>query len=304
MLSSLSENTYKQYDCAIRKWIHYCNLHKYDYTAVSVPIVIHFLTEIFDSGARYGTINSYKSALSLLFGNNTLNDDRVKRFMKGVFRLRPTRPRYDFTWNPSAVLDFLAQKWPNEDLSLETLSKKTLTLLALVTAHRMQTFNLIKLNNITVTDTEILIKIPDLIKTSNPNLLQPLLKLPFFHERPEICPGRCLQEYLNKTQNLRPNTCNSLFISYRKPHNKISTQRMSHWISDILVKSGIDTTVFKAHSTRHASTSTANRLGVSIDLIRKTAGWSNTSLTFARYYNKDVADHNNSHFARTILSSS
>lgn len=301
MLSSLSENTYNQYNCAIKKWIDYCNSHNYDYTAVSVPIIIHFLTEIFDSGAKYGTVNSYKSALALLLGSN-LDDDRIKRFMKGVFRLRPTKPKYDFTWEPHTVLDYLSQKWPNEDLNLETLTKKTLTLLALVTAHRMQTFALIKLENISINNREITIKIPDIIKTSNPNSFQPLLKLPFYDERPEICPSRCLKEYLNKTCSLRKDTCNFLFISYKKPHNKISCQRMSHWVKDVLVNSGIDTSIFTAHSTRHASTSSASRLGVGLDIIRKTAGWSHSSLTFARYYNKNVISQDSNQYARAILS--
>lgn len=29
-----------------------------------------------------------------------LDDDRVKCFMKGVFKLRPTKPKYSVTWDP------------------------------------------------------------------------------------------------------------------------------------------------------------------------------------------------------------
>lgn len=260
---------------------------------------MHFLTEIFDKGAKYGTINSYKSALSLLLDN--LDDDRVKRFMKGVFKLRPTNPKYNLTWDPSTVLDHLAQKWPNTELNLETLSKKTVTLLALVTAHRVQTFALVKLNNTKVqSPKDIVIKISESIKTSKPNSIQPVLRLPYFDSRPEICPARCLETYINKTQTLRKN--DSLFISYKKPHSKVSSQTLSKWIKDTLHSSGVDTSIFSAHSTRHAATSTANRLGVNIDLIRKTAGWTDSSSVFAKFYNRAVITDPNC-FATAVLSS-
>lgn len=145
MIASLAENTYRQYDCCIRAWIDYCSLKKYDYFDCSVITIIDFLTLTFEKGAKYGTINSYKSALGLILGP-VVNDERIKRFMRGVFRLRPTAPKYSLTWNPNIVLSYLADKWPNESLDLQNLSMKTATLLALVTAHRVQTLSLIKLD--------------------------------------------------------------------------------------------------------------------------------------------------------------
>lgn len=301
MLASLSDNTLKQYDVCIKAWGQYCKDNSHDHFKSSVPIILDFLSHVFHRGAKYGTLNTYKSALSVLLGSNIVNDDRIKRFMKGVYRLRPSLPRYDITWDTSTVLEYLALKWPHENLNLETLSKKTVTLLGLVTAHRVQTFSLIMINNITVRDkNEIIIKIPDFIKTSRPHSFQPILKLPYFSQRPQICPATCLESYINKTRALRSDNNNHLFISFRKPHAKISSQRLSHWIKDTLQSSGIDTSIFSAHSTRHASTSRANRVGVNLDVIRKTAGWSQNSYVFARFYNKEIV-HDTHQFARSIL---
>ncbi|KAH9635903.1 hypothetical protein HF086_002463 [Spodoptera exigua] len=58
-----------------------------------------------------------------------------------------------------------------------------------------------------------------------------------------------------------------------------------------LNEAGIDTSVFTAHSTRHASTSAASRAGLGIDLIRRTAGWSGTSSTFAKFYNRPITEN-------------
>ncbi|KAI8441190.1 hypothetical protein MSG28_009421 [Choristoneura fumiferana] len=91
------------------------------------------------------------------------------------------------------------------------------------------------------------------------------------HNKPEICPGQALLAYMDKTKAIR-NNCDQLLIAFKKPHKQITSQTISRWIKLTLNKSGIDTSIFTAHSTRHASTSAANRLGVNIDTIRKTAG--------------------------------
>lgn len=65
-------------------------------------------------------------------------------------------------------------------------------------------------------------------------------------------------------------------------------------------QSGIDINTFSAYSTRHAATFAAKRQGVSIDLIRKTAGWSKESETFARFYNRCVISEN-TQFAEAVL---
>ncbi|XP_072948702.1 uncharacterized protein [Epargyreus clarus] len=301
MLASLSENSIKQYDTCLRKWFLFCSKNHINFYQASIPNVIYFLTDLFYSGAQYGTLNSCRSALSLILGHRLGEDDRIKRFFKGLFRLRPPLPKYDMTWDTSLVIETLASWTPNQNLSIEKISYKLVTLLALVTAHRVQTFSLINIRNINISCSEITIKIPDLIKTSLVNSVQPTLVLPYFRDRPDICPARLLSDYLDITKSLR-NNHTYLFISTRKPHNKVSPQTLSRWIKHTLKTCGVDVTKFSAHSTRHASTSRAHRQGINLDLIRKTAGWSGTSTTFAKFYNRAItADCHNHSFARSIL---
>ena len=63
---------------------------------------------------------------------------------------------------------------------------------------------------------------------------------------------------------------------------------------------GIDTTVFKPHSTRGASTSAAKALNVPVQVIMNTAGWRSDS-TFAKFYDRPVLTANN---CRTVGSNS
>ncbi|XP_033222710.1 uncharacterized protein LOC117176563 [Belonocnema kinseyi] len=255
------------------------------------------LTSEFDKGLSHSSINATRSAISLIVDSEIAKDPRVKRFFKGVSSLRPSRPRYESTWDPKIVLDYFLEIPPNEELRLKELSKKLVTLLALITGLRMQTFSLIKIVNIRNRGTTIEIKIPDHIKTSNKNRTQPLLVLPFYSEE-NICAASALQSYLVKTRSLR--NVQELFISFQKPHEAVSSQTLSRWVKKILTESRIDTDIYSAHSTRHASTSAAKRCGVDLELIIKTAGWTDRSQTFARSYDREIVK-DNQQFARSFL---
>ena len=54
------------------------------------------------------------------------------------------------------------------------------------------------------------------------------------------------------TQDIR-----DLIISYGKPHKPVSSETISRWIKDELSKAGVNTSVFKVHSCRSASSSKA-----------------------------------------------
>lgn len=40
--------------------------------------------------------------------------------------MKPCFPRYNSIWDPNLVLEFLSKMYPNEDITLENLSKKTM----------------------------------------------------------------------------------------------------------------------------------------------------------------------------------
>lgn len=149
---------------------------------------------------------------------------------------------------------------------------KTIVLLALRTAHRVQTFSLISLDNIITTPNGIIIRIPNIIKSSRPGNYQPLLDLPFFRTKPELCMASSLLEYIKITKEIRGDE-KKLFIGIRTPHKAVSSQTLSKWKKSVLVSCGIHKT-YSAHSTRHASTSKASDVGLNIDVIKRTAGWS------------------------------
>lgn len=299
-LSSISSSTIKQYDVGLKLWWQFCRNKNIQVFETSTPLVLEFLTFHFNQGASYGSLNCYRSAIAQIAGPEISNDPRLKRFFKGVYSLRPNQPRYEMTWDPGIVLKYI-RSLPVDDLDLKTLTQKTAVLIALATGHRVQTLSSIEIGNITANDDSVTIRIPKRIKTSGPRQPQPFFILPFFREDQKICVASAILAYLDKTKELRNDTLKYFFITIKKPHRTASTSSISRWIKDILNKSGIDTSIFKAHSTRHAATSTAARLGVSFDVIRRSAGWTERSKTFAKFYQRPLC--NNDNFAISVLSS-
>lgn len=262
--------------------------------------IISFLSHIFQNKkVSFGTFNTYRSALALITGDTIGNSQNIKRFLKGIFKLRPPARRYRFTWDPQVVLSILEEKYPNETLSLLELSKKTVTLLALVTGQRLQTLTRLRVENIIIMTDGIQILVPDHIKTSRANSEQPCLQLPYFTEKPSICPARTLSAYIEKTRIIRKEVQEFLFLSTKKPFNTATTSTLSRWIKTTLREAGIDTLIFTGYSARHASTSAAWRNGITLETIRRTAGWSEKSQVFAQFYNCPIKDKHE--FAKTIL---
>lgn len=163
----------------------------------------------------------------------------------------------------------------------------------------MQTLSLIKINNIERYQDFLEIKITDTIKTSGLNRKQPLLIIPRYKEDKTICPMSTLESYLQRTGDIR-NSVERLFISLKRPYKAIRSQTLSRWIKTTLQASGVDMQKFSPYSTRHAATSAAKRGGVNLDSIRKAAGWTEESKTFAKFYDLQLIPDKTA-FAKAIL---
>lgn len=264
----------------------------------SIENVLEFLALELESTNTYSTLNSTRSAISLVVNSAIGDNELVKRFCKGVSCTKPPRPRYDHIWDPAPVISKLKMLFPYDNLTIEEITKKLVVLLALGSGQRCQTLASIKISQISFNDRQLLIRVPDRIKTSAPGRSQPLIVFPRFVECESLCIATLVEMYLRKTEDLRTESCDSLFISYRKPFNAVCVQTISRWIRSVLKSCGIDEN-FTAHSTRHAATSCAARKGVPVEAIKRAAGWTGESQVFARFYNRPIV--NTEAFSNAIL---
>nr|CAH7748227.1 unnamed protein product [Callosobruchus chinensis] len=99
----------------------------------------------------------------------------------------------------------------------ETPIRGLAMLMALTSAHRLQSFSLIKIQNILVKSKPVEIRIPDKMKTSGKSKSQPILHFPFFIEKPQLCVSSTICHYLEVTKTLRSSE-NTLILTIKKPH--------------------------------------------------------------------------------------
>lgn len=125
-----------------------------------------------------------------------------------------------------------------------------------------------------------------MLKQSRAGNYKFVINLKYYKENYLICPCLTLKQYLKNTEKIRGET-KQLFISFQKPYLPVSTSTISRWIKTVMREAGIDVSVFKAHSTRAASSSSARDNDMNVDGIMEIAGWSNSKI-FRNYYDKVV----------------
>ena len=147
IMSSWRDSTKEKYNIYLKKWIEYCSQNSINPFNATTYDGLSFLTYMFQSGNGYSSINSAKSALSALlpvsdgvsFGRQHL----VSKFCRGVFQLRPSLPRYAFTWDVKQLFDCYRSLGENSSLKLRALTLKLGTILALLMSQRAQRYILL-----------------------------------------------------------------------------------------------------------------------------------------------------------------
>ena len=227
----------------------------------------------------------------LIFPKKFGDFPEVKLFMKGIFNLRPVKPRYTQVWDPEVVLNFLKGWSPATSLSLKRLSMKVSMLILLVTGRRGQILPALNVDHMIVKRDRFIFTLPATsAKEGRQNyVVEPIVLKKFVPDR-RVCVYRYLTVYLERTLNLR-GAIRHVFITSKKPHKVVSRDTVSRWVKSVLRSSGIDITVFSAGSTRSASSSKALRQGAPIEDILKGGGWSRAS-TFSKWYKKDITREN------------
>ncbi|KYN06881.1 hypothetical protein ALC62_02116 [Cyphomyrmex costatus] len=94
----------------------------------------------------------------------------------------------------------------------------------------------------------------------------------------------------------------SFCMKFRVPYKAVSAQTLGWWVKTKIQTAGVDTNIFSAHSTRHASTYLTANKDISLEEIRRTAGRSKSSETFACFYNRPILS--DSSFQDAILDKS
>lgn len=283
--------TRSAYNSAWKRWSSWCTEQSLDPFSAPVASVVDFLADLENGGMSYSAINGYRSAISALHngisgvpvGQHLL----VKQVMSGIWNNNPSKPKYEGTWDVDIVLRYIHSLGNNEMLSDKMLTHKLATLLPLSTAARASELSALTLEHFADNGNEIIFSIPSLTKTRSQGKQPTKIAVKWFESDLRLCPVTCVRTYILRTSSWRKTTeQHKLFLTTVGKHTPVATSTISGWMVKMLSEAGIDTTVFKGHSLRSASTSKAAREGLSVADIVSRANWSNAK-TFRKFYCRD-----------------
>ena len=216
---------------------------------------------MFDTGLSASTLSFIRSSISFFIKDshlrNIVEDEDISRLLKYFEKTRPTVPRYAVTWDVNKVLTLLSSWYPHKKLNLKKLTLKTCMLIALSSSDRAQTIHSMRIDNCVCTGRGIEFPIFSKLKTSK-HLRRPKVVICPNWSDPSLNVEKCVTDYMNRTLHRRWKAFkehkikpNQLFLSHK---NKIGTpvarNTISRWLTEVMARSGIDTTYFKGHSTR------------------------------------------------------
>ena len=97
-----------------------------------------------------------------------------------------------------------------------------------------------------------------------------------------------LNEYIKRSKPWREsNHEKQLLLSSIRPHNAVVSCTVSGWLKKTIKQAGINTDLFKAHSTRSDLSSKVSVGRAPLVEILKRGSWSHHS-AWQRFYNKDI----------------
>ena len=133
-----------QYDSLLRGWQEFCSRWQVHPLSPTILDVIAYLTSMYDRGLQYTTIAAAKSVLAGVLHipgvTSIFSHPLIIRLLKGIFHVRPPKPRYEFIWDTDLVLEFLKTLHPAV-IPLKLLTLKTVTLLTLLSGQRVSTLH-------------------------------------------------------------------------------------------------------------------------------------------------------------------
>ena len=281
--SSWRSKTKSTYESLFKSWNNWCQERGRDPIRGPVADILNFLAELFEQGFQYRSLNAYRSAISSVHekidGIEVGKHPIVSRMLKGVFNERPPRPKYESVWKVDQVLTMFREDGGSASLSLQDLTVKTAMLLVLTRPCRGADLAALDLRNRSYVPEGVVFQPYHLSKQSRPSH-----DGTSFDEDKRLCPVETLKIYEERTAFFRDSSGeNRVFRSFISKHGPVTSSTIARWLKTCLQKAGIDTSKFKAHSTRVAAATKAAMSGLTVDEIMKAADWSSEGV-FQKFY--------------------
>jgi len=241
---------------------------------------------------RSGTsVKTLRAVFSLV--SSFLSEEKVLHYIQmSAFRKRPLRPRYESVWDVSRLFTYLKKLGPVETANFSTTRQRLICLLYLDGFCRAANIEAIHFGTVVVRGR-------GLAKTFSYRFCRAKSWRPDGrpdYEPPHVICAHAGGDFAVSTPHNAgrylelTNLCHSQdkgFILDEKRKFSIGRQRIAKIMLSSMEAAGIDTGVFKAHSTRAAASTKAFFMGVPIRSLLARGGWSSES-TFKIWYYKNM----------------
>ena len=245
MLQARRSSTTRAYKTPWEKWVLWCNGRQANPFEAPVELIVEFLTELYQQGLEYRTINVYRSAISayhtLINGTPVGQMKEVCLLLSGIDNLRPPTPKYNVIWEVGIVVDCLKKLGDDETLSNKDLTHKTVMLMALTAIKRCSDLHLLDNRFMAIGEDKVVFKI-----LGKPKNFKCKGKIPepvtFWASGVELCPVSIIRAYVNRTETWRKgNSQTKFFLSYIEPHHPVTSSTIGRWLKTVLGNVGVDT---------------------------------------------------------------
>ena len=256
--ASWRTSTERTYGTYWRRWLAWTTDNDLPALSSVLENVLDFLASLMTAGLSWQYISGARSTLSLTLppveGFKIGDHPTVCRLVKGAFKLNPPIKPLAPQWSINRVLRHLDSWEPNEQLSLMDLTMKTILLLALSTAKRVDSISkfVVTEGYLEISQSMAKLQPMGLEKNSRVDHLPPIVTIAEFAHRKSICPVEALRVYVERTKPIRQiSKAKSLFVTIKHPNNPASIQSLRRYLVSALEKCDAFTT---PGSTRSAST--------------------------------------------------
>ena len=194
-----------QYNSLLRGWQGFCSRRQVHPLSPTILDIIAYLTSMYDCSLQYTTIAASKSVLAGVLhipGVTSISSHPlIIRLLKGIFYVRPPKPRYEFIWDTDLVLKFLKTLHPAV-IPLKLLTLKTVTLLTLLSGQRVTTLHQFRLSQLQRNPTLVIFNIQGLLKHSRAAKRDLPITYHAFPRDVALCPVATLDAYLDARAQL------------------------------------------------------------------------------------------------------
>ena len=298
LAGSLRSSTATRYVLYCSKWIVFCQKQQRNSHAPTVRDIIDFMYHLGKSNNFHSySASFFQTVLSMLkqvidaSHHHVLQHVYVKHFQQGYFNMYLPQPKPPCTtWDIQQVLDYWQCQPSNQKLNLTQLARKTMMLILLSTCrwkNKLLSLSVKHMYTFPQCIMFYLVKLPKTFTQGTPDENTRWLSVRQADQSVDnnLCPVRALTVYLAKTRRIQ--SSDSVFVTSTPPYSAIKPMTLNLWILQSMKQAGIDTSLYTAYSTRHASSSGALKKGMPMDEVLRLGCWKTPS-TFIKHYNLPI----------------